>query len=720
MPNSGTHITIVQRIALDPQYRPLLGNPDPALAETDPEAIKMRFASLGAVGPDVFYALADYGSDLQAFESYLIEMAGTFECIVELMGRIDRFVGEVENSISFDVAESIQKTFNLISGVVNEGLLALVVKCGLNLWSQFEPARQRDWPRHEWYWGDYAHYIYSGQFAQTLLKKSEGNDNLRAYAYGYLTHYVADVVGHGYVNQVVQSPWRLYWQRHHLVENFIDAHVWERWHVTTPEPANAPPGSEQPLDTVVSTPNPPGTGAPVTFARLNDLIKIGHPGVDPVDDLVEKMCAKIEQALFVPGVAEETEPAAPEDADFELWTQMISDAIKETYTAPPLKPGNVPDRLKRPFLLKGADITRPSGYPEPEDVAAAYGVFRLLMRIATEEKIQAPKSPDVRGDISAAAQNIFDDAAADLGGIPAPPPLPSGPAFSPESLLEAIKSAAQWVADVAAAIGKAALDSVTDAIKAGGTALTEPIRYSLYLVDKALFALYRSFRDVLMLQAYCVPFTDQLTGTMGPLDLESLWRSMGNLTPGSYPREEVVWPAPGNQQDWIFSTYAPHVAPTTSPELPTADFTGPYTEHVADDRRAVITTRTLPDDFMETPLGPDDMFLRSGPQRAIKAEKGKPSTFASDPRNFGGAIANSKRAIDLAVAGFPAPAVLPDYNLDADRGYAWPGWDVFPAPTVHPDLKSNPPIPTDGNALNPGEPQNPAGIATVNAVQAVD
>lgn len=182
MPNSGTHITIVQRIALDPQYRPLLGNPDPALAETDPEAIKMRFASLGAVGPDVFYALADYGSDLQAFESYLIEMAGTFECIVELMGRIDRFVGEVENSISFDVAESIQKTFNLISGVVNEGLLALVVKCGLNLWSQFEPARQRDWPRHEWYWGDYAHYIYSGQFAQTLLKKSEGNDNLRAYA----------------------------------------------------------------------------------------------------------------------------------------------------------------------------------------------------------------------------------------------------------------------------------------------------------------------------------------------------------------------------------------------------------------------------------------------------------------------------------------------------------------------------------------------------------
>ena len=40
-----------------------------------------------------------------------------------------------------------------------------------------------------------------------------GNPNLIAYSLGYTTHYVTDVVGHPFVNQVVGGPWRLYWQR---------------------------------------------------------------------------------------------------------------------------------------------------------------------------------------------------------------------------------------------------------------------------------------------------------------------------------------------------------------------------------------------------------------------------------------------------------------------------------------------------------------------------
>jgi len=36
---------------------------DPAADDTTPEGRKARFANLGAVGPDVFYAMADYGGD---------------------------------------------------------------------------------------------------------------------------------------------------------------------------------------------------------------------------------------------------------------------------------------------------------------------------------------------------------------------------------------------------------------------------------------------------------------------------------------------------------------------------------------------------------------------------------------------------------------------------------------------------------------------------------
>ena len=88
MPTSGTHITIVQRVVADPKHTPLLGNPDPSLAATDPAAIKMRFACLGAVGPDIFYAMADYGGDLQD-------------------RKVGRIVSGAESSITLGVVDSI-------------------------------------------------------------------------------------------------------------------------------------------------------------------------------------------------------------------------------------------------------------------------------------------------------------------------------------------------------------------------------------------------------------------------------------------------------------------------------------------------------------------------------------------------------------------------------------------------------------------------------------
>ena len=51
-------------------------------------------------------------------------------------------------------------------------------------------------------------------------------------------------------------------------------------------------------------------------------------------------------------------------------------------------------------------------------------------------------------------------------------------------------------------------------------------------------------------------------------------------------------------------------------------------------------------------------------------------------------LANCQQALTFAVPyllgqPYPKGVLLPDYNLDADRGYAWPAWDVdwtFPNP----------------------------------------
>jgi hypothetical protein len=38
-----------------------------------------------------------------------------------------------------------------------------------------------------------------------------------------MTHLATDVTGHAFVNQISGGPFRTHWQRHHLVENHLDA-----------------------------------------------------------------------------------------------------------------------------------------------------------------------------------------------------------------------------------------------------------------------------------------------------------------------------------------------------------------------------------------------------------------------------------------------------------------------------------------------------------------
>lgn len=692
MPTSGTHITIVQRLAIsDPAFMALLG--DPAADDTTPEGRKARFANLGAVGPDIFYAMADYGADLQDLENFLMKVAGTFQCVGELMGKIDRYVSGIESVITFGISDELQKSFTLLSAAFNEGLMALIINGGVNLWPVFEPAREKDLPREQWYWADYLHYIRSGTFVRALLNKSQGNPNLHAYALGYLTHYVTDVVGHPYVNQVVQAPWRLYWQRHHLVENFIDAYVWDRWHTSNPPPA-PPSTEEQPLDTVTSVPNAQGTGAPYTFSRLNDLIAVGVPTLnDPVDGLIEAICQKIEQGLFDLGVAEDMDAPAPGDNDFVAWTEMMAEALAEVY-----QDDRHPTNLHK--TLSGLGHPRPGGFPKAEDIAAAYNAFRLVLRFATEEKIQEPQPPDIAADISSALQQIAVDVSNVLNTIPPPPSINTSGSFSLDALWDAVKNAAEWLAAVAAAVAEAVFDFIKGVINTVGTAVSDLIKYPLYLLNKAIFALYRQFRDVLVLAAYAVPFTDELAVNMGgPFNTSSLWRSMGNLR-GTYPVEEVA-----EQRKTTGSSYAPFVPPglasSATIEQPPVDWIAPYQPHVIDIQLALIHVPTLPDDFIDAPLGPDDMFSERGPEEPVKTDDQlAPHSFADKQRNFGGALANSRRGIELAEERFPGGATLPDYNLDGDRGYAWPCWDVKNEPgepgVTNPDLIS----PIDG-AINP-------------------
>ena len=97
-----------------------------------------------------------------------------------------------------------------------------------------------------------------------------------------------------------------------------------------------------------------------------------------------------------------------------------------------------------------------------------------------------------------------------------------------------------------------------------------------------------------------------------------------------------------------------------------------------------------PIDMLESPgPGPDDMFSAAGPAPAATIPLFNPDgtkltdleTFDGSQRYFGGVLANCVAAVQFAVpyvsgVAYAAGKLLPDYNLDSDRGFAWPCWDV--------------------------------------------
>jgi len=203
---------------------------------------------VGAIGPDLFFWAPDY--------EVCQVLLGILDAWDEVKGLYDATIGKVEEALEAveeqaedlasalapglaalieQILEEAEETSNLFEQTLRRGALALalgvddlVADLGdmptvtARLFDVFRPPLQDGKGEEEWYWFDMLHYRYTGDFARALLENAETPAE-RAYALGYLTHVATDVVGHGYVNQIVGGPYRTHVQRHVVVENFMDA-----------------------------------------------------------------------------------------------------------------------------------------------------------------------------------------------------------------------------------------------------------------------------------------------------------------------------------------------------------------------------------------------------------------------------------------------------------------------------------------------------------------
>ncbi len=176
-------------------------------------------------------------------------------------------------------------------------------------------------PPEVWAVRDFLSWKRTGSFCKALLARAtaEANGTRRnqflAYAYGYLSSYVARVCGSPFVNSIVRAPYRTHWWRTRWVNNYVDA--WTYGFYQTP-------GAEM----IGDTPAPPyDKWADLCSAKLQQKLEGDDIGVLNPNDVM----AALRQGTPLPQVL---------PVEFEqFWFAAFSDAYAPLSPHSRVKPG---------------------------------------------------------------------------------------------------------------------------------------------------------------------------------------------------------------------------------------------------------------------------------------------------------------------------------------------------------------------------------------------
>jgi len=166
-----------------------------------------------------------------------------------------------------------------------------------------------------WWWVDLLHYRRTGVFAQKLLSTARG-DVLKAYATGYMTHVAGDICGHPFVNGVVGGPYRTHALRHLVIENLLDAWIWNHY-----------------------------TNGDLTKSKLHEQIDVG----DQIGAIVKHLRKTMKAVYTDHGIVPHLLPGSlPSEADlkraYDLMRTLLAlstDIDLQRPTPPPASPGAV-------------------------------------------------------------------------------------------------------------------------------------------------------------------------------------------------------------------------------------------------------------------------------------------------------------------------------------------------------------------------------------------
>ena len=242
-----------------------------------------KFTALGAIGPDLFFFLQDYKQPEVPCDEIMLAMsilyylddqgrlddpydglltilstisstwAGILRLILKIKQAWDAFLQVWDDTVGRILDAAGQVVDDLTGGLYSEigdalsqlgkDLIAIAAEellTSADVFAFFSLGMREGFDEQAFLWSDMTHYRRTSQVprrliahARALLAAADDDDRrhgeqLLAYALGWICHVGTDTVAHSFVNEQAGGPFRTHWQRHHLVENHLDASNYEK------------------------------------------------------------------------------------------------------------------------------------------------------------------------------------------------------------------------------------------------------------------------------------------------------------------------------------------------------------------------------------------------------------------------------------------------------------------------------------------------------------
>ena len=652
------------------------------------------YTALGAIGPDIFFLLPDFKPPVG---NMLWKLAGAIKDIYTWWD--DNFLGPYESAMG-PIGNNLQDELNALSGGLKDQIEAIfgqafsfltdtILKLILQQYDFFgllSSGVPTGYDEQTFFWSDMLHYRETYRFGATLWQRAQdaalypdaaARERFQAFALGWMSHLATDVTGHAFVNQKAGGPYRLHWQRHHLVENHMDALVYNTDHGAQPiyqTMSNSalhlwlafnPDGSSR-VDMFQPEPNPP------------------YPDGDHSADITGR------HAVW------DFDSDMPEDL-----AQFIADALQAVYT--PARSAGADGMVACcPTIISSLTGRVPyetSGFANKDDIIGAYWWLFKYVKYTTTDfyKIRRPTPPDPFI----------------IPSFPSPPgsgDSDPGPGASDDNsiwddLLDLLLALFAW----AAYLAEIAVWPIAVIAGIVGGAVTYPLREVIYeYMELPLYNLWLGVHTYLAMTGYVMPMTGEINMGLntlgvsvsdgwantiaalgdpnGGLSLETVSADPSGNSKTGHPRDVVMDPAS------FISAFAEIFEPggialnTVPKEFP-SEFTRPWRFPEKDNQGNNINLEHPTN--LAGPFGAGmDANALFGAMPGTNAARSMLETSPSEIetiRRVTALLANRQHLGDpqdysaYLIATLTRDNIdldkLANFNLDADRGYGYLAWD---------------------------------------------